>query len=233
VNFLVQVFVSQPALVQNTNKWELSGLTVICGYYNILIFNDKFDISRDFQEQLECYTRLLLRWNSRIQLTATRNESEFVERHIVDSLELASELDHSHATMIDVGSGGGLPGIVLSIVRPKIQFTLIEPTKKKHAFLSTVRRELGLTNLRTLPIRDTEMRARADFERFDYAVARAVWSLDIWFERAKALVVPGGTVFGMGAAKELSIPEGCARRVYQLQDRQRSIVSWMVPGNPQ
>jgi len=177
-------------------------------------------------DTLEKYTHLLLRWNSKIQMTATKNESEFVARHVLDSLELANELKEKSGTMIDVGSGGGLPGIVLAIVCPNIHFTLIEPTKKKHAFLSTARRELALSNVRTLAVRDTELIERDDFERFDFAVARAVWSMDIWFERAKELIVPGGTIFSLEATNELAMPEGSTRRRYRLQDRERSIVSW-------
>lgn len=183
----------------------------------------------EFSDKLRQYTRLLLRWNEKIQMTATRDETEFVERHVIDSLELANELGQDSARMVDVGSGGGLPGIVLAIVCPNIHFTLIEPTKKKHAFLSTARRELGLKNVQTLAIRDTELRQRADFHPFDYAVARAVWSLDIWFERAKELIQPGGTIFGLEAHKEFAIPDGSVRRRYQLQDRERSIVSWTAP----
>ncbi|MBL4636934.1 MAG: 16S rRNA (guanine(527)-N(7))-methyltransferase RsmG [Kofleriaceae bacterium] len=190
---------------------------------------NNFGSYNHYGEALEKYTHLLLRWNSKIQMTATRNESEFVERHVLDSLELADELGEKTGTMIDVGSGGGLPGIVLAIVCPNIHFTLIEPTKKKHAFLSTARRELKLSNVRTLAVRDTELIQRDDFERFDFAIARAVWSMDIWFERAKELIVPGGTIFSLEATNELAMPEGSTRRRYRLQDRERSIVSWTAP----
>lgn len=192
------------------------------------IMND-FGQYSEYSDKLQQYTRLMLRWNEKIQMTATRDEGEFVERHVIDSLELAKELGQDSARMVDVGSGGGLPGIVLAIVCPHIDFTLIEPTKKKHAFLSTARRELGLKNMKTLAVRDTELLKKADFQPFDYAVARAVWSLDIWFERAKELIRPGGTIFGLEAQKEFSIPEGSERRRYSLQDRERSIVSWTAP----
>lgn len=180
---------------------------------------------------LESYSSLMLKWNQKIQMTATRDHHEFVERHVADSLELASDIPEGPARMLDVGSGGGLPGIVLAIVRPEIQFTLIEPTQKKHAFLSTARRELDLSNLKTHAIRDEELRAREDFQPFDYAVARAVWDVKTWLLRGQPLVRAGGLLFAMEGREESELPEGAHRRSYQLEgDRQRSIIRFPVGG---
>lgn len=180
--------------------------------------------------ELEVYSSLMLRWNKRIQMTATRDLEEFVGRHVIDSLELAADLPAGPGRMLDVGSGGGLPGIVLAIARPEIEFTLIEPTQKKHAFLSTARRELSLGNLQTFAIRDEELLGREEFALYDYAVARAVWALDTWLDRGRALVRPGGIIFGMEGREETQLPEDCVRRRYQLSEqRQRSIVQLALP----
>lgn len=194
----------------------------------------KFRLNDAQMNSLDNYSSLILRWNKRIQMTATRDLDEFIGRHVVDSLELAADLPSGPARMVDVGSGGGLPGIVLAIARPDIEFTLIEPTQKKHAFLSTARRELALGNLRTFAIRDEELRAREDFEPFDYAVARAVWAVDTWLERGLSLVRPGGLIFAMEGRDESALPEGAIRRQYQLQgDRQRSIIRLTTAGTPE
>jgi len=172
----------------------------------------------------------MLRWNQRIQMTATRDLAKFVSRHVVDSLELASDLP-SEGQLLDVGSGGGLPGIVLAIVRPNMQFTLIEPIQKKHAFLSTARRELQLQNLTTFPLRDEDLTKQEGFTLFDFAVARAVWSVEVWLERAHTLVRPGGTIFAMEGREESELPTGATRRRYELEgDRSRSIVSLISTG---
>lgn len=179
---------------------------------------------------LENYSSLILRWNKRIQMTATRDLDEFISRHVVDSLELAMDLPSNEARMLDVGSGGGLPGIVLAIARPDIQVTLIEPTQKKHAFLSTARRELGLSNVQTFAIRDEELLRRDDFRPYDYAVARAVWAVATWLDRGQALVRPGGQIFAMEGREESELPEGCFRRYYELEGgRQRSIIRRTLP----
>ena len=197
--------------------------------HNMLNLLNKFALSKEQKNALESYSSLMLRWNERIQMTATRDRNEFVTRHVADSLELANEIPAGQARMLDVGSGGGLPGIVLAIVRPDIRFTLIEPTQKKHAFLATAQRELGLSNLETQAIRDEDFRKQDDFQLFDYAVARAVWSVDVWLERGQHLVRPGGLLFAMEGREEATLPSGAQRRHYKLDDRQRSIIQWTVP----
>jgi 16S rRNA (guanine527-N7)-methyltransferase len=190
----------------------------------------RFELHDEQVNKLESYSSLMLKWNKRIQMTATRDLKEFVGRHVIDSLELAADVPAGPGRMLDVGSGGGLPGIILAIARPDMEFTLIEPTQKKHAFLSTARRELSLGNLRTFAIRDEELLEREDFALFDYAVARAVWALDTWLERGRALVRPGGIIFAMEGREESQLPDGCVRRRYQLSgERQRSIVQRTMP----
>lgn len=132
--------------------------------------------------------------------------------------------------MIDVGSGGGLPGILLAIAHPTVDFLLIEPTHKKHAFLSTVRRELALANLTTKPIRDEQLLTSPGFEPFDAAVARAVWSVEEWLHRARSLVRPGGTIFAMEGLKRAELEGEYERHLYELEaGRTRSIVRVVNP----
>ncbi len=191
---------------------------------------DKYNLASDTATNVEKYIALMMRWNPKIQMTATKDEREFTERHVVDSLELATILDPSIQRMLDVGSGGGLPGILLAITHPEIEFLLIEPTNKKHAFLSTVRRELGLRNLRTLAIRDEQLRQADDFEKFDAAVARAVWSVEEWLDRAPLLVRPGGSIYAMEGLRQASVTGEFERHSYELEaDRTRSIVRVTVP----
>lgn len=190
----------------------------------------KYTLPSNIASQVEKYVALLMRWNPKIQMTATKDEREFVSRHVADSLELATQLGPEIRTMLDVGSGGGLPGILLAITHPEVEFLLIEPTNKKHAFLSTVRRELGLGNLRTLAIRDEQLRDSEGFELFDAAVARAVWSVEEWLERAPALVRPGGSIFAMEGLRQAEIEGEFVRHSYELEaGRTRSILRVTVP----
>lgn len=191
---------------------------------------EKYDLKSSAYSQIEKYVTLLMRWNPKIQMTATKDESEFVSRHVADSLELARHLDTDITRMLDVGSGGGLPGVLLAIVHPKIEFLLIEPTNKKHAFLSTARRELGLKNMRTKAVRDEQLLAADDFEKFDAAVARAVWSVEEWLSRAPTLVRPGGQIFAMEGLRQADMTGEFVRHSYELEaGRTRSILQVRVP----
>lgn len=191
---------------------------------------DKYNLSPKVSNLVDKYVALLMRWNPKIQMTATKDQSEFVSRHVADSLELAKHVGGDISRMVDVGSGGGLPGILLAIMHPEIEFLLIEPTNKKHAFLSTVRRELGLDNLQTKAIRDEQLLASNGFVKFDAAVARAVWSVEEWLSRAPALVRPGGQIFAMEGLRQAKLTGNFVRHDYELEaGRTRSIVQVLVP----
>lgn len=191
---------------------------------------EKYDLDARASKLVAQYVALLMRWNPKIQMTATKDEGEFISRHVCDSLELARHLDADIKTMIDVGSGGGLPGVLLAIMHPNIEFLLIEPTNKKHAFLSTARRELGLGNMRTKAVRDEQLLVSDGFEKFDAGVARAVWSVEEWLERAPTLVRPGGQIFAMEGLRQAEIEGEFTRHSYELEaGRTRSILQVSVP----
>ncbi|MFV0408460.1 MAG: 16S rRNA (guanine(527)-N(7))-methyltransferase RsmG [Paracoccus sp. (in: a-proteobacteria)] len=113
------------------------------------------DVSRETEALLNLYVALIRQWNPAINLVAPGTLDDLESRHIVDSAQLVDFADPQEGRWIDFGSGGGLPGIVVAIlVRDKpISVTLIESDKRKSAFLMTVRRELGLTNLTIKPVR--------------------------------------------------------------------------------
>src|SRR5450755_2883251 len=95
-------------------------------------------------EKFESYLALLLRWNSRVNLTATRDEDGILKRHFVESIACAEALPSGIVTLLDFGSGGGLPGIPIALCRPEITVTLAESQGKKAAFLQEAVRVLGI-----------------------------------------------------------------------------------------
>ena len=92
------------------------------------------------------YVALLKKWNSTYNLTALRDESKMISHHILDSLSLLSYIKDAK-TLMDVGSGGGMPGIPTAICRPDLQITLLDSNTKKTTFLQQVVIELGLSNV--------------------------------------------------------------------------------------
>lgn len=109
----------------------------------------QLDISADQQTQLLAYAGLLKKWNKTYNLTALRSDSLAVSHHLLDSLTLLPYIG-SAQIMLDVGSGGGQPGIPAAICRPDVQITLLDANTKKTAFLQQAVIELGLKNVRVV-----------------------------------------------------------------------------------
>jgi 16S rRNA (guanine527-N7)-methyltransferase len=102
-------------------------------------------LSDDQLHQLQLYLDLLLKWNTKINLTAIRDPEEIVRRHFGESLFAGEQLQpEAGSTLIDVGSGAGFPGLPIKILAPQIEVTLIESQQKKVAFLREAIRTLGV-----------------------------------------------------------------------------------------
>lgn len=150
--------------------------------------------------RLGLYLALLLDANSAFNLTAIRDPAEAWTRHILDSLTLIPVLAESPdgARVIDVGSGGGLPGVPLAIAMPTMRFTLLEATSKKSAFLRDIREPLGIANVDVLNQRaESAAHTRKEDghrEKYAAAVARAVGPIAVIAELTAGFVEVGGVV---------------------------------------
>lgn len=135
---------------------------------------DKAGISlSDHQKnQLVAYVDMLHKWNKAYNLTSVRDPNEMLVRHILDSVVVAPYLEGSR--FIDVGTGPGLPGIPLSIVRPEAQFTLLDSLGKRVRFLRQVQHELKLDNVQPVQSRVEDFPAEPPF---DGVISRAFASL--------------------------------------------------------
>jgi 16S rRNA (guanine527-N7)-methyltransferase len=129
-------------------------------------------------EQLDRYRAALWRWNEQLNLTRHTTLDKFVGRDVVDSLEL-TKLIPSGRRVLDVGAGGGVPGVVMAIARPDLRLTLAESTQKKARVLQSMVDELGLA-VEVFGVRAEEL---LELRTFDTLVARAVapmWKLLSW-----------------------------------------------------
>lgn len=122
--------------------------------------------------QLLDYLALLHKWNKAYNLTAVRDPDEMVSRHLLDSLSILPFVTGER--WLDVGSGGGMPGIILTIMRPDTSFMLLDSNGKKTRFLTQVKMELGLDNLKVAQGRVEAFQTEA---AFDGIVSRAFSSL--------------------------------------------------------
>lgn len=148
-------------------------------------------------EQLQKYIALLLDWNQRINLISPNDEGRIAERHIFESLAVLSALAFPpNAAVLDLGSGGGFPGVPLQIVRPDLNMTLLESRQKKTLFLGTVIRELQLVHCRVVNARAEEL-PKTSAEKFSIVIARAVAELKTLWEWSRPLIKTGGVLLAM------------------------------------
>ncbi len=143
---------------------------------------------------LETYLALLIEWNKQMDLTSVPEE-EIPQRHFLDSL-LPLTMDGlfpENISLIDVGTGAGFPGLVLAIMRPDMQVTLLEAQQKRCTFLQAVCDALSLENVRILHDRAEVLgRHEAHREMYDRAVARAVAPMNVLCEYLLPFVKVGG-----------------------------------------
>ncbi|WP_347138230.1 16S rRNA (guanine(527)-N(7))-methyltransferase RsmG [Paracoccus sp. SSK6] len=106
-------------------------------------------VSRETADRLSIYAELVRRWNSHINLVSSSTIADLETRHLADCLQVADLAPAKEGVWVDLGSGGGLPGIVLAIAKAdtSISFVLVESDQRKAAFLRTVMRETNLTNV--------------------------------------------------------------------------------------
>ena len=129
----------------------------------------------DQKDQIQSLLPLYRDWNSKINVISRKDIEHLYLRHVLHSLAIAKFIEFkAGATVLDLGTGGGFPGIPLAIVFPKVQFTLIDGTGKKIKVVEQVGKALGLNNLIALHTRAEELKGR----RFDFVVSRAVAKLE-------------------------------------------------------
>jgi len=144
------------------------------------------------RETLGRYADRLLAWNRKVNLTAVTDPVELAEKHLVDSLALLPEVEGAR-TLLDVGSGAGLPGIPLAVARPDLEVTCADAVAKKVAFVKAVSAELRL-RVRGVAARAAGAPEREGLPRADVVVSRAFAEPARWLPLGRAYVLPGGRV---------------------------------------
>ena len=181
-----------------------------------------------FVSNLEAYLVLLSRWNRITNLSGIKRLTDMVSVHLMDSLSVHAYLGGK--TILDVGSGAGLPGIPLAILYPKKFFTLLDSNGKKTRFMRQAVIDLKLDNVQI-----TQERVEAFQGEFDHVISRAFSSLKNFLDSSERLVKPGGTLLAMKGDKleqlnkkrisvyPISVPElNSPRHLYVIEKPARS-----------
>jgi 16S rRNA (guanine527-N7)-methyltransferase len=198
-------------------------------------------ISAAQRQGLVGYVELLARWNTTYNLTAVRDREAVWAQHIADCLAVLPALDAQLAVspasrVLDVGSGGGLPGVVLALMRPDLDVTCVDTVGKKAAFVRQVAGALALPNLHAAHSRVEALRAPA----FDLITSRAFASLADFVGLTRSLLARGGrwmAMKGKHPADEIAAlpPDVSAFHVEQIEvpglNAERCLV-WMQPKAP-
>ena len=168
-------------------------------------------IPEEHQRRLLDYQALLAKWNASLQMTSIREPRQMVVKHLLDSLSILPRLDREPISrVLDVGSGGGLPGVVLAMVRPDWQVTVNDIVQKKAAFLTQARATFKLTNLTVVTGRVESLVVGKEVPApFDAIVSRAFAELTDFVTLARNLLAPNGSFWamkGVAAEHELSLP---------------------------
>jgi len=143
--------------------------------------------------QLMSYLDLLIKWNGVYNLTSVRNPPDMVRQHLLDSLSAAFAFNGAK-NVLDVGSGGGLPGVVLAIVYPELQVAMIDTVNKKTAFLQQVKAELELSNVTVFTGRVEQLQVTP---LFDVITSRAFSELANFVNWAGHLLEKGGQMIAL------------------------------------
>ena len=182
------------------------------------------DLTGDQKAKLLDYVALLAKWNAVYNLTAIRDPRQMLIQHILDSLSIVPHLaSRERASVLDVGSGGGLPGIVLAIVFPEWSVTVNDIVHKKSAFQTQTKAELKLANLSVVTGRVESLQPGVEVPgKFDVIVSRAFAELADFVTLARHLVADSGAIWAMKGVRpdgEIErLPEGAqVKQVIRLK----------------
>ncbi len=197
----------------------------------MLLFSSAgIELSPDAAEKLCIYAEYLVEENQKINLTAITEENEIAEKHFLDCALLLSQIDlKPGASVADVGSGAGFPGMVLKIIRPDLSVTLLDSLGKRVAFLERLSQKLGIS-VSAVHIRAEEAGQNPLYrEQFDMVTARAVARLSLLSEYCLPLVRQGGVFAAMkGPAAEEEAYEA-ESAIKLLGGKLKSFVNYSLP----
>nr|WP_154181882.1 MULTISPECIES: 16S rRNA (guanine(527)-N(7))-methyltransferase RsmG [unclassified Enterobacter] len=170
----------------------VNGILVVINKLSSLLNAANISLTDQQKQQLVGYVELLHKWNKAYNLTSVRDPQQMLVRHILDSVVVEPHLQGER--FIDVGTGPGLPGIPLAIVRPQSHFTLLDSLGKRVRFLRQVQHELGLTNVTPVQSRVEEFPSEPPF---DGVISRAFASLEDMLNWCHHLPSPEGRFYAL------------------------------------
>ena len=186
-------------------------------------------------ERLNLYGNLLLSWNEKMNLTAITDPEEVLYKHFYDCILFLKHIKPNKGdSLIDVGTGAGFPGLVLKIMRPDLQVTLLDSLHKRLVFLNDVIEKAGLAGVRTLHMRAEDAgKSPLHREKYDIACARAVAALPVLTEYCLPLVKIRGSFVAMKGASAMEEAAAAYDAARLLGGEKPIIICETLTGNEQ
>ncbi len=175
---------------------------------------------------LSLYVAELQRWAKVFNLVSQRDEATLIRTHILDSIAVAPFLPH-YGRLLDLGSGAGLPGLILAIMQPQRHMTLVEVRRKRANFLRHVVREAKIENVEVHERRAENLADEAAFQRnFRIVISRATWNITRFLQIAHPFVAQDGFAVAMKGPKAPKEVEKIAQHILQVGFLPRSTHSY-------
>lgn len=192
----------------------------------------KIELSEEQLDQLQKYFELLVSWNEKINLTAITEPNEVAVKHFADSLSVFNYVDFQKgASVIDVGTGAGFPGLVLKIARPDIKLTLLDSLNKRLKFLDEVLNTLGL-EAELVHARAEEGGHNIDLrECYDFAVSRAVARLNVLCEYCLPYVRLSGKFIAFKGGEADEEIKSASKAIQALGGKKTDVYGFELPEN--
>ena len=181
-------------------------------------------LSEPSADQLLRYAAELLRWNAKVNLTAITDPAEVVEKHLLDSLAIAPEVAGA-GSLLDAGTGAGLPGLPLKVLQPELAVTLVDSVAKKIGFVKATAAALGLKGVTAVHQRLAGRPDEEGLPRAGAVVSRAFAELEVFLPLAAPYLAEGGRVVAM-LGKLPADPSAAAQRAGL---HQRSLRRYALP----
>ena len=183
-------------------------------------------------ERLEKYYNLLIEYNQKINLTRITEKQDVYLKHFYDSITLIKAIDlNQNLKVCDIGTGAGFPGLVLKIVFPNLQITLVDALNKRINFLNDVKEKIKLENMEAIHSRAEEFCQNKKYrEKFDIAVSRAVANLSVLAEYLLPAVKVGGQVICMKGSQVEEELNDAKFALKELGGKIKSVDEFFLPG---
>lgn len=192
-------------------------------------------LDKDLTARLNTYGNMLIEYNDHINLTAITEPDDVLYKHFLDCILFFKAVNPENgASVIDVGTGAGFPGMVLKIVRPDLRVTLLDSLNKRLAFLDDVKSALGLDGITTLHMRAEDAGKSPEHrEKFDIACARAVTAMPKLAEYCLPLVKKGGRLVAMKGPSAAEETAAAINAIHLLGGSKPVIICETLTGNVQ